>query len=152
MIKPEFLDIINFAICEAVNEYMGERASEFFRRVGEYHLEEGLRSGFIKIEPNDKPLDTLLKIAGYLESMGYMEHILINKLSDSEALVEMQGVSVTNSSVKILGEKKQPSHYMTNVMLAALKKLGVQAELADVEFDREKKRFKEIWKILGPAK
>ena len=147
-IKPEFLDIVNYAVCQAVNEYLDGRASEFFRKVGEYHLEEALRRGLVRIEPNDKPLDALLKIAKYLESYGYMEQIRINRIDEKEATVEMLGVSVTDSSAKLLGEKKQPSHYMTNVMFAALKRLGVQAELRDMEFDREKKHFKEYWKIL----
>ena len=147
-IKPEFLDIINHAICQAVNEYLDRKAIEFFKKVGEYHLDEALKRGIIKIELDDNPLDTLIKIARYLESAGYMEKILINKLSENEAFVEMYGVSVTKSSVKMLREAKQPSHYMTNIMLAALKKLGVRAELKDVEFDEEKHHFKEYWKIL----
>ena len=81
-----------------------------------------------------------------------MERILIDKVGDNEAEVEMYGVSVTDSSVKILGEKKTPSHYMTNLMFAALERLGVGARLKDVEFDQEKRRFREYWKILGPAK
>jgi hypothetical protein len=147
-IKPEFLDVINYAVCQAVNEYMGGKATEFFRKVGEYHLDEALRRGLVRIEPNDKPLDALIKIAKYLEAYGYMEQILINRMDEKAATVEMLGVSVTDSSAKLLGEKKQPSHYMTNVMFAALKRLGVQAELKDMEFDREKKHFKEYWKIL----
>jgi len=132
-----------------VNDYLDEKATEFFKKVGEYHLDEAIKRGIIKIEPGDKPLDTLIKIARYLESAGYMEKILINKLSENEALVEMYGVSVTRSSVKMLRENKQPSHYMTNIMLAGLRRIGVQAELKDVEFDEEKRHFKEHWKILG---
>lgn len=147
-IKPEFLDIINFAVCQTVNDYVDGKATEFFRKVGEYHLDEALRRGLVKIEPNDKPLDVLIRIAKYLESFGYMEQIRINRIDEKEASVEMFGVSVTGSSAKLLGEKKQPSHYMTNVMFAALKRLGVQAELRDMEFDRDKRHFKEYWKIL----
>jgi hypothetical protein len=131
-----------------VNEYVDGRAAEFFRRVGEYHLDEALRRGLVKIEPNDKPMDALIRIARYLESYGYMEQIRINRIDEKEAIVEMLGVSVTDSSAQLLGEKKQPSHYMTNVMFAALKRLGVQADLRDMEFDREKEHFKEYWKIL----
>lgn len=147
-VKPEFLDTVNYAICEAVNEYVDGKATEFFRRVGEYHLEEALRRGLVKIESSDKPLDALIKIARYLESYGYMEQIRINRIDEKEAIVEMLGVSVTDSSAQLLSEKKQPSHYMTNVMFAALKKLGVQAELRDMEFDRGEKHFKEYWKII----
>ena len=147
-VKPEFLDIVNYAICETVNEYVDGRATEFFRRVGEYHMEEALRRGFVRMEPSDKPLDALIRIAKYLESYGYMEQIRINRIDEKEAMVEMLGVSVTDSSAQLLGEKKQPSHYMTNVMFAALKKLGVRAELKDMEYDREQKHFKEYWRIL----
>jgi hypothetical protein len=146
--NPEFLDIVNYAVCQAVNEYMDGRASEFFRKVGEYHLNEALRRGLVRIDPSDKPLDALLRIAKYLESYGYMEEIRINRIDEKEAIVEMLGVSVTDSSARLLGEKKQPSHYMTNIMFAALKRLGVQAELRDMEYNRDEKHFKEYWKIL----
>jgi len=150
-INPEFLDVINYAICQAVNEFLNGKAADFFRRVGEYHLDEALKRGLVKIEPDDKPLNTLIKIARYLESVGYMEKIIINKLSETEAIVEMHGVSVTDSSVKLLRANKQPSHYMTNIMLATLRKLGIEAELKDVEFDQEKRKFKEQWKILATS-
>jgi len=127
-VKPEFIDIINYAICQAVDEYLDGKATEFFA--------------------NDTPLDTLIKIARYLESVGYMEKILVNKLDENEAFVEMHGVSVTKSSVKMLREEKQPSHFMTNLMLAALKKFGIRAELKDVAFDEEKCHFREHWKIV----
>jgi hypothetical protein len=152
MLATEFLDIINLAICEAAHDYFGDRARQFFRKVGEYHLKEALRRGAIQIDSSDKPLDALLKIAKYLESVGYMKRIVIDRLSETEALVQMHGVSVTNSSLKILEEGKEPSHYMTNVMLAALEKLGVQAELKDVDFDRQRNQFKESWRILGLAR
>ncbi len=147
-IKPEFLDIINCSICQAVNEFLGEKAVELFRRVGEHHLEEAIKRGFIRIDRDRKPLDNLIEIARYLESTGYMERIVIERLSEDEAFVEMYGVSVTQSSVKLLRDGKHPSHYMTNIMLAALGRLGIQAELRDVAFDEEARRFKEHWKIL----
>jgi len=37
---------------------------------------------------------------------------------------------------------------MTNIMLAALGRLGIQAELKDVSFDEKARKFKEHWKIL----
>jgi len=147
-IKPEFLDIINYSICRAVDEYLGERTTEFFERVGEHHLDEALKRGLLTMEPNSKPLDILIKIAEYLESTGYMEKISIKKLSEKEAIVEMHGVSVTKSSAKLLKEGKQPSHYMTNIMFAALRKLGVQADLREMEYDEKRAHFKEYWKIL----
>lgn len=147
-IKPEFLDIINFAVCQTVNEYLGERSAGFFKRVGEHHLEEASRRGLVKIDVREKPLDNLIQIARYLESAGYMEKIWIHKLSENEADVEMLGVTVTQSSVSMLKEGKQPSHYMTNIMIAALEKLGVRAELTDTAFDEKQRHFKEHWKIL----
>jgi len=33
-ISPEFLDIINYAICQAVDEFLNGKAADFFRRVG----------------------------------------------------------------------------------------------------------------------
>lgn len=148
-IKPEFLDVINYAICRAANEEFGERTKDFFRKVGEHHLDEAVKRGFVSLNPDEKPLDNLIGIAHYLESTGYMKKIFIEKLSDIEAVVEMHGVSVTKSSVDILRAGMHPSHYMTNIMIAALRRLGTQAELKDVSFDEEQSRFKEHWKILG---
>jgi len=147
-IKPEFLDIINYSICQAVNEYLDEKASEFFREVGEYHLDEAMRRGLVRIERNRKPLDNLIEIARYLESTGYMEKIVIERLGEDEAFVEMYGVSVTSSSVRLLRDGKHPSHFMTNIMLAALSRLGIQAKLTDVAYDEEACKFKEHWRIL----
>lgn len=150
--NPEFLDIINYSICEAVNEYLRESAAAFFRKVGEYHLDEAMRRGLVRFERDRKPLDNLIGIAKYLESTGYMGRIVIERLGEDEALVEMHGVSVTKSSVRLLRDGKQPSHFMTNIMLAALSRLGIQAELRDVSFDEEAQRFKEHWKILKVSK
>jgi hypothetical protein len=147
-ISPEFLDVINYAMCRAVDDFLQDKAVQFFRIVGEHHLSEALERKLIKIEPNDKPLDVLIKIAKYLESMGYMRKILINKLSESEAVVEMHGVTVTKSSAKLIKEHKHPSHYMTNIMQAALRTLGIEAELEDLEFNEDECRFKEHWNIL----
>ncbi|MDK2384119.1 MAG: hypothetical protein QI199_04835 [Candidatus Korarchaeota archaeon] len=146
-VRPEFLDIINYAICSAVNEFLGpEKAREFFRRVGEHHLEEAMRRGLISLEGR-KPLDALLGIARYLEDMGYMGRIEIERLSDTEAIVTMRDVSVTESSLRLLGEGKEPSHYMTNLMFAALRRLGIEAELRDLEARPEENTFREHWII-----
>jgi len=146
-VKPEFLDIINYAICSAVNDILGpERARELFRKVGEYHLEEAIRRGYLSLE-GKKPLDALLDIARYLEEMGYMGKIEIERLSDTEAIVTMRDVSVTESSIRLLSQGKEPSHYMTNLMFAALRKLGIEAELRDLEAKPEENMFKEHWII-----
>ena len=145
---PEFFDTINYAICQTVNEYLGNQSPRFFAKVGQYHLEEALKRGYIKLDPAEKPLNNLIRIAKYLESTGYMEKIVIDKLSEKEAIVEMFGVSVTSSSADLLKAGKHPSHYMTNIMLAALQKLGIRAELRDVSYDEKERHFKEHWKIL----
>ena len=148
MILPEFFDTINYAICQAVNQYLPDEAKAFFRKVGEYHLDEALARGFITLQPEDAPLEVLIKIAKYLESTGYMQKITIQKLSDHEAIVEMQQVSVTISSAQLLKADKQPSHFMTNIMFAALQQRGVQADLRHMDYDVENATFKEYWKIL----
>ncbi len=151
MIKNEFFDAVNYAICRAVHEYAGDRAGEFFQRVGEFHLDEALRRGLVDFQPEDTPLERLIKIARYLEACGYMEKIVIEKLSDTEAIVEMHGVSVAGSSARLVQEGREPSHYMTNMMFAALKRLAIRADLQDMEFDVKTAHFKEYWKILAPG-
>lgn len=147
-IDADFLDIINYAICKTVNEFLKERSRDFFRKVGEHHMEEAMRRGLLRIEPSDKALDVLVKIARYLESMGYMERIDISRLSEEEATVEMHGVSVTQSSARLLREGMEPSHLMTNIMFAALKRFGIKAELRELEYDEGGRRFKEHWRIV----
>jgi hypothetical protein len=148
MILPEFFDIINYAICQAVNHDLPDEAKAFFQKVGDYHLDEALTRGFITLHPEDAPLEVLIKIAKYLESTGYMQKITIQKLSEHEAIVEMQQVSVTRSSAQLLQADKQPSHFMTNIMFAALRRRGVQADLRHMDYDVENATFKEYWKIL----
>jgi hypothetical protein len=147
-ISVEFLDTINFAICRVANDYFSEETPKFFVKVGEYHLEEALKRGLIRLDSKERPIDNLIGIARYLESVGYMEKISITKLSESEAIVEMFGVSVTKSSVDLLKAGRHPSHYMTNIMLAALKRLGIRAELRDVDFNEQERHFKEHWRII----
>ncbi len=151
MIKNEFFDSINYAICRAVDFHMGERATELFRTVGEFHLEEALRRGLISFQPADSPLDRLCKVARYLEACGYMEKIVVDIVSGTEAIVEMHGVTVSESSARLLGEGRIPSHYITNMMFAALKGLAIRADLQDMEYDAAAARFKEYWRILPPA-
>jgi len=149
MVDSDLLDILNLAICYASNEHMKDKTAEFFRKVGEYHLEEAIKRGYVKIESQDKPLDVLENIARYLESTGYMQQTIIQRFGDYEAVVEMKGVAVTRSSNEILTKGKQPSHFMTNIMPAALKRIGVEAELEEVEFDSTGNTFKEHWRVLG---
>ncbi len=146
-VKPEFLDVLNYAICSVANDMLGsEGAKNFFRKVGEYHLEEAVRRGFISLE-GENPLDVLLGIARYLEDMGYMGKIEIERLSDTEAIVTMREVTVTESSIRLLSRGREPSHFMTNLMFAALRKLGIEAELRELEAKPEENMFREHWII-----
>ncbi len=148
MITPTFFDTINYAICRAVYARLGAEAKDFFQEVGEYHLQEAIDRGLVTLDPTATPLDILIHIARYLEATGYMERITVHKLSETEAIVEMWGVSVSVSSAKLLSNAMYPSHFMTNAMFAALKRLGVQADLQDMEYDVATAHFKEYWKIL----
>jgi hypothetical protein len=148
MIKPVFFDTINYSLCRAANEYLGEKAAEFFRRIGEYHLEEALKRGLIQLNADDSPLEVLIRIAEYLEASGYMQKITVDRLSEQDAVVEMNGVTVAKSSAQLLKEGNKPSHFMTNIMFAALKRFAIQAELKDMEYDEREARFKEYWKVL----
>jgi hypothetical protein len=74
-----------------------------------------------------------------------MERIDIQRLSENEAIVDMYGVSVLESSVRLTQENKQPSHIMTNTMFAALEELGYDAELIDLLFETEKNHVREKW-------
>ncbi len=146
MIDPRFFDLINYALCEAVNQFLGpSKALEFFRYVGQAHYRELKKSGLIK--PVGDPLDLLEGIARYLEKAGYMERIEIRRVSEGEAVVDMYGVSVLDSSVRLTQEKKQPSHIMTNTMFAALDELGYSAELIDLMFEPDKNHVREKWII-----
>lgn len=53
-----------------------------------------------------------------------MKKIEIQRKSETEAIVDMYGVSVLDSSIKLTSEGKEPSHIMTNTMFAALDELG----------------------------
>ncbi|MCS7138124.1 MAG: hypothetical protein NZ941_07135, partial [Candidatus Caldarchaeum sp.] len=63
--------------------------------------------------------------------------------------VDMYGVSVLDSSVKLTDEDREPSHIMTNTMFAALDEMGYEAELIDLLFDKEANHVREKW-IIKP--
>ncbi len=143
-VDPRFLDLINYGICYVLNERYGKEETEsIFREVGKILYarikEEGL------ISPTKNPVDTLVEVARFLEKMGYMERIDITKRGNNELELDMYGVSVLDSSVKLVESGRSPSHYMTNIMFAALQDYGIDAELIDLGFDTEENHVKEKW-------
>ena len=145
-VKDEFFDIINYCICSAVTETVGvEEARKIFRRMGRIHYEELKRRGIVRAEPSMSPMDLLESIARYLESSGYVEKIAIRRIGEEEAIVDMYGVSVLESSVRLVDEGKEPSHIMTNTMSAALEDMGYSIRLVDLLFDREANHVREKW-------
>jgi hypothetical protein len=51
------------------------------------------------------------------------------------------------SSARMIREHKQPSHFMTNVMLAALRRIGIDATVEDTEIAEENGYVEEHWKL-----
>lgn len=131
MIKPEFLDFTNYNICKAYSEKFGkEEAEKFFRRVGEIGFSE-LRN--LVDFSSTEPYEVLKIVASFLEDMGYMTKINLTNVEENEVIIEMYGVSVNNSSIRLTNEGKSPSHFMTNLMFAALNELSnVEAEIQDL--------------------
>jgi len=135
MVRPEFIDSINYNICKAYSELHGKDAAmNFFRRVGEIGFQE-LRKmvGF----PSSSPHDVLRTVAEFLEKMGYMSKIRLTKVEEDEVIIEMFGVSVTKSSIRLTEEGASPSHFMTNLMFAALEEVsGVRADIYDLTLEQ----------------
>jgi len=147
MVKPEFLDFVNYNICKAYSEIHGrEAAEEFFRRVGEIGFKELQK----RIEfPSREPYEVLKRVGEFLEEMGYMAKIQLTKVAEDEVIIEMFGVSVIESSMRLINEGASPSHIMTNLMFAALKELcGLRAEIEDLTLEQPSKETgyaKERW-------
>ena len=91
MVKPEFLDFVNYNICKAYSEkYGSQESSKFFRRVGEIGFQELIRAEKI-VFPNNEPYLVLKTIGKFLEDMGYMSKINLTK-------VEAEPLTVTTAS------------------------------------------------------
>lgn len=146
MIDENFFDTLNYCICSAVNKFVGrEKAVEVFREVGRFHFKALREKGAVKV--GSTPLETLESVARYLEKSGYMNKIVIQRTGENEAVVDMYGVSVLDSSVRLTDENKAPSHIMTNTMFAALDEMGYEAEMIDLLFDKEGNHVREKWVI-----
>ena len=135
MISPQFLDFVNYNICEAYSEFHGKDAAVvFFRRAGEIGFQE-LRK-MVDFQSSD-PHDVLRTVSEFLEKMGYMTKIRLTKVEENEAIIEMYGVSVAKSSIRLTKEGASPSHFMTNLMFAALKEIsGVRADIYDLTLEQ----------------
>ncbi len=134
-IKPEFLDFVNYNICKAYSETWGKEAAEaFFRKVGRIGFQELRR----RIEfPSREPYEVLRRVASFLEEMGYLAKIKLTKVEEDEVIIEMFGVSVVNSSMRLVREGASPSHFMTNLMFAALEEMcGLRADIIDLTLEQ----------------
>lgn len=134
-IKPEFLDFVNYNICKAYSETYGKEAAEaFFRKVGRIGFQELRR----RIEfPSREPYEVLRRVASFLEEMGYLAKIYLTKVEEDEVIIEMFGVSVVNSSMRLVREGASPSHFMTNLMFAALEEIcGLRADIIDLTLEQ----------------
>jgi len=146
-VDPRFFDLVNYGVCRAISEVLGRSAATaIFRQAGELVYAELKRQG-VFTEEAQQPLDRLIQIVEYLKRSGYMGEIQIERLSDREMIVDMYQITVLNSSMRLVEEGFAPSHYMTNLMFAALKEQGLQAELVELEFDPEANHVREKWSI-----
>lgn len=134
-INPKFLDLFNYGICKALSERYGkEAAAEVFRRAGEVEFEELKRIVEFK---SREPYEVLRTVGEFLEEMGYMAEIRLTKVEEDEVIIEMFGVSVIESSIRLTQEDASPSHIMTNLMFAALKDLcNVRADIIDLTLEQ----------------
>lgn len=149
-VTREFFDFVNYNVCRAVSEFVGaEKAVKLYERAGEIGYAELKRRGIIQVDGRD-PLDVLVQIVRFLERGGYMGRIELKRLNEREMEVDMYGVSVMESSVRLTNEGYAPSHFMTNLMFAALKDFGMTAELDELVFEEEVDHVREHW-VLAPA-
>jgi len=134
-IKPEFLDFVNYGVCKALSDrYDKEAAVEVFRRAGEIGFENLKKVVEFK---SREPYQVLKTVGNFLEEMGYMAKISLTKVEENEIIIEMSGVSVIASSIRLTQEGASPSHIMTNLMFAALKNLcNVRADIIDLTLEQ----------------
>jgi len=145
-VRAEFLDLVNYAVCSAVSKCFGStEAEKLFGLAGKIGYNE-LRTKR-DVETTD-PIDLLKRIAQFLEEMGYMERIEVKRRNDNQVVVDMYGVSVWESSDRLTKEGAAPSHYMTNLMFAALETLDLRADIQALEFKEEALgHVRELWTL-----
>lgn len=148
-IKPEFLSLLNYSMCVAIAKHAGEEtAQKIYEEMGEIMFEElkkelGITSTY--------PLTYFNQLARYLEDVGYMAKMEIKKVKENEFIMDGYGISVADVPARLEIENVRPySHFMTNLMFAALKKQSnMKAELRmPSEMFRRLKKLKhgtEIW-------
>jgi hypothetical protein len=148
MIRADFLDLINYGICRAVSEAVGPRRAEgILRQAGRYNYKQ-LKATRDDLQAQD-PLATLENIAKFLEEVGYAKRVVVNRLSDMVLEMDMYGISVLDSSRKLVNEGFSPSHISTNLMFAALEDFGIDADLEELLFDPKENHVKERWILKG---
>ncbi len=87
--------------------------------------------------PSSDPYEVLRTVGKFLEDMGYMSKIRLTKVEENEVIIEMFGVSVIKSSIRLVEGGDSPSHFMTNLMFAALKEMsGVRADIYDLTLEQ----------------
>ena len=148
-IEPGFLDLVNYGVCSTLSKLYGiEATKEVFKLAGETNFRE-LKSR-IRID-SSTPVATLRSIASYLEESGYMNAINLTKVTEHEVIIDMYGVSVAESSKRLVDGKMEPSHYITNMMFAALKELHhMEAEIThlDIQIPKEEiDHVREKWTL-----
>ncbi len=152
-IEPRFLDMVNYGVCSTLSKLYGVEATEkVFRLAGETNFRELKKRCNID---SSSPIATLRSVASYLEESGYMNKIELTKVTETEVVIDMYGVSVTESSMRLVEENMAPSHFMTNMMFAALKDLhGVEAEIIDLNFETPEEEIdhvREKWVLRDVA-
>lgn len=149
-VTVDFFDFINYNVCRAVSEHVGrEEAEKIYQRAGEIGYAELKKRGLIKTD-GVGPVNVLIQIVRFLEGSGYMGRIEANRVSDTEMVVDMYQVSVLDSSTRLRDENYAPSHFMTNLMFAALKDFDMSAELDELVLEGDVDHVRERW-FLKPA-
>ena len=83
--------------------------------------------------PSIDSYEVLKTVGVFLEEMGYMSKIQLSKVEEDEVIIEMFGVSVIKTSIRMVEGGSSPSHFMMNLVFAALKEMsGVHADVCDL--------------------
>lgn len=147
-IGTDFFNSLVYSICRAISEALGKEGAErVLARSGELLLSE-IESG--------KTLDrgdvgkTLRDIADYLEVGGYVGKIDIEARGHLEYVIDMWDAPAHDSSQRLIAGGWAPSHVFTNTVFAALRTMGLNAELAHLDVS-EPRHTRELWKLTKTA-